>query len=143
MKNLLVLWLTTLSLTLTAQSDIYNGKYSIKYEADNGDYHGYEMTLDPDGTFIFHSYSKISKGIPPEKYSYGKGNWRAEKNIVSFSTDKIIDLDETHSLDFSKTKARYVIRSLRDKSDRVVPTRLKFYQSDIFWVKGEELLKSE
>lgn len=143
MKNLLILWATTFSLTISAQSNIINGLYSVKYKADNGDNHSYEITLNPDGTFIFHSYSKMSKRIPIEENTYGKGNWSAEKNLISFFSDKIKDLDEINRLDFSNTKAKFQSNSPRDKSNRMVPTKLKFYQSDIFWVKGTELLKSE
>jgi hypothetical protein len=143
MRNFLMLLLALFTMTLNAQSGIYDGTYILKLDADNGDFHKWEITLNPDSTFLFHSFSKISMGIPPEKSTYGKGTWRAEKNIIYFTTDKIKDLDETHTLDLSHTKARYESKSPRDKTDRVLPIKLKFYQSDISWVQGKVLLKSE
>jgi hypothetical protein len=143
MKNLLILFLAVFTATLSAQSGTFTGNYELKLEADNGDFHDYKLNLNSDGTFLFHSNSYVSKGIPPKKNTYGKGTWKAYKNIISFTTDKVKDLDITHSMDFSNSKARYDGKSPRDKSDRVVPSKLKFYQSDIFWIKGTEMLKSK
>lgn len=143
MKSIFLFFLALFTFTLNAQSGTYNGKYELKLEADNRDFHDYKLNLNSDGTFVFHSISHISKRIPPNNNSYGKGTWKAEKNIISFTSDKVKDLDITHSLDFSNSKARYDSKSPRDKSDRVVPSKLKFYQSDIFWIKGIEMLKSK
>jgi hypothetical protein len=143
MKSILIFFLAAFTFTLNTQSGTYNGKYELKLEADNGDFHDYKLNLNSDGTFVFRSNSHISKRITPKNNTYGKGTWKAEKNIISFTTDKVKDLDITHSLDFSNSKARYDSKSPRDKSDRVVPSKLKFYQSDIFWIKGIELLKSK
>ena len=143
MRNYLVLFFAVFTFTLTAQSGVHDGIYEVKHEASNGDFHEYRITLNPDGTFLFHSHSEIAMGIPPENDTYGKGTWRAEKNTIIFSTEKLKDLNETHSLDFSETKARYDTKSPRDKSDRIIRTKLKFYESDIFWVKGKKLFKTE
>lgn len=143
MRNFLIIFLALFASSTNAQSGIYNGSYEKKYEMSNGDFHHYKITLNPDGTFVYHSHSKISKGIPPETSIYGRGTWRAENNIISLTTDRTKDLDETYTLDLSNTKARYYSKSPRDKSDRIVLTALRFYQSDIFWVKRKELLKSK
>lgn len=143
MRNFLILFITLCTSSIHAQSGIYNGSYEKTYEIDNGDFHQYKITLNPDGTFLYHSHSNISMGIPPEKNIFGKGTWRVENNIISLTTDRTKDLDETYTLDLSNTKARYESKSPRDKSNRIVPTKLKFYQSDISWVKGKKLLKSK
>ena len=100
----------------------------------------YSLTLNDDGSFIFHSYSNNQKGIPQTVHTYGKGKWISDKDIVSFYTDKQ-DMDEKFSLNFTGTKARFISKSPRDKTDREIKTRLKFYKSDIFWVKGMEIFK--
>lgn len=137
-----MLFFTLFTLTLNAQSVVYEGTYLLKLNANNGDFHKWEITLNPDSTFLFHSSSKINNGIPPEKSTYGKGTWRAEKNTIYFFTDKTKDLDKKYTLDFTNTKARYDTKSPRDKSDSVIPTKLWFSQSDITWVEGKQLLKS-
>ncbi len=143
MRNFLIVFLALFASSINAQSGIYNGSYEKKYEMDNGDFQHYKITLNPDGTFVYHSHLKISKRIPPEMSIYGRGTWIAETNIISLTTDKTKDLDETYTLDLSNTKARYRSKSPRDKSDRVVPIALRFYQSDISWVIRKELLKSK
>lgn len=141
MRNLLIVLLALFTSSTYAQSATYSGSYEKKYEMSNGDFHRFKITLKPDGTFVYYSQSNISKRIPPEDKKSGKGTWNADKNIISLTTDRSKDLDETYTLDLSNTKARYVSKSPRDKSDRIVPTALRFYQSDIPWIKRKELLK--
>ncbi len=142
MKNLLIIFFVQFTFSITAQSGVHDGIYEVKHEASNGDFHEYRITLNPDGTFLFHSHSEIAMGIPPENDTFGKGTWRTEKNTIIFATDKLKDFNEIHSLDFNGTKARYDTKSPRDKSDRIIRTKLKFYESDIFWVLGKELFKT-
>ena len=127
MKNLLIIFFVQFTGSIAAQPGVHAGIYEVKHEASNGDFHEYRMTLNPDGTFLFHSHSEIALGIPPENEKYGKGTWRTEKNTIIFSTDKLTELDEIHNLDFNGTKARYDTKSPRDKSGRIIRTKLKFY----------------
>ena len=48
---------------------------------------------------------------------------------------------KTYTMNFSNSKARYITKSPRDKSDKVLKTSLRFYESDIFHIKGLELFK--
>lgn len=96
------------------------------------------LTLHQDGTFSFHNYKRDENGIPKETNTYGKGHWKIDKKVVSFSSSS---LDGTFTLDFNETKARYISKSPRDTSDRVIKTALRFYQSNLFWVKGMTLEK--
>lgn len=98
------------------------------------------LTLNSDGTFVFHEYDKHEKGIPPERNNYGKGSWRIEKNVILFSVNKN-DLDTKHTLNFNNSKARFISKYPRDKSDREIRTSIKFYDSEIFWIKGRALIK--
>lgn len=98
------------------------------------------MNLLDDGTFIFHYYSKIKNGIPPEKNYYGKGKWTVEKNVISFFSDKQKDLDDKFTVDFTNTKARFITKLPRDKTDKIVPTKLQFLKSSIAWMNRIDLL---
>ncbi|MBG6110432.1 hypothetical protein H4V97_002459 [Flavobacterium sp. CG_23.5] len=99
------------------------------------------MNLNQDGTFFFQYYSNIKNGIPPEVNKYGKGKWTIENNVISFFVDKQKDFDQKHTLDFTKSKARLIIKSPRDKTDRIIKTRLRYLESEIFWMKGIEMIK--
>ncbi len=72
---------------------------------------------------------------------YGKGKWKAEKNIVSFFTDKISDIDEKHNLDFENSKARFISKSPRDETDKIIKTSLQFFESKIFWIEKLQIFK--
>ena len=145
MKIILSLTIFFIVTTVFGQSEAISGKYEKTNNIDQGII-SYKISLNPDGTFIFHVYDKNISLTPDktnERNKYGKGTWKADKNLVCFYTDQELDLDEKYTLDFSKTKARFITKSPRDKSDRVVKTALLFYESDIFWVKGWKLFKQK
>jgi hypothetical protein len=101
----------------------------------------YKLTLNQDGTFLFHSYVKMQGGIPPEVNKYGKGKWSAKDNMITFSSDKNEDFDVKYTLDFNNSTARFVTKNPRDKSDKVVKTKLQFLESEIAWMKRIDIFK--
>lgn len=134
----LVSFLLLLS-SLIANSQDVVGNYEVRYESSNAltiD----KLILNADGTFVFHEYDKHDGGIPPERNKYGKGTWKLDKNLIYFTTDKS-DFDEKHTLNFNTTKARFISKSPRDKSNRDIKTSIRFYESEIFWISGRTLLK--
>jgi hypothetical protein len=51
------------------------------------------------------------------------------------------DIDDRHQLDFTGTKARFIIKNPRNLSNKVIKTRLRFYESNIYWIPKTELFK--
>lgn len=139
MKTIYTFLILVLSLNLFQQSNAVVGKYHLKLETVDANVFEYELTLSPDGPFLFHYYSTIKQGFPPEIHKYGKGKWSVEKNVVSFFSDT--DNEEKYTLNFSNSKARFITKSPRDKTDKVVKTALQFLQSDIFWIKPIKLIQ--
>ncbi|WP_420601566.1 hypothetical protein [Flagellimonas sp.] len=100
----------------------------------------YTLSLNEDGSFFFHSYKNVKRGIPPEVHKYGKGTWRAETKqrfsthtvLITFFADGNKDFDDKHTLDFNNSKARLIMKSTRDKTDKNVEVKLQFYASDDF-----------
>ena len=142
MKQLLLTFLfLTLSVSLSAQTKKYPGTYIATHDINSEGIIKYTLLLKPDGTFTFHNYRKISVKNPEEN-SYGQGTWKVEKeNVLYFYTDTNSDIDDKYTLDFTNTKARYYTKSPRNKTTKIVKTKLKFYESDISWVKGWTLYK--
>lgn len=125
------------------QTTTYTGVYEMRYELSNGGLLERTLSLNPDGTFLFHLFKKIDSS-QPEDNKYAKGIWKVEKeHIIYFYTDHKTDIDEIHTLNFNNTKARYHSKSKRDKSERIIKKSLIFYNSDIFWVKSMKLFKKE
>lgn len=141
MKLLLTILLALLSLTTFAQSNGFPGDYSRTFSQEGDHFIEYKLTLTPDGTFVFHSYSKIKNGIPPEVNKYGKGKWTAKNNVITFSSNKQEDFDVKFTLDFNKTKARFVTKNPRDKSARIIKTKLAFLESEIPWIRKLDIFK--
>lgn len=141
MKKILTILILISNLTLFSQTQNVVGNYKLILGTKDSDSFEYELTLNQDGTFSFHYYSNIKQGIPPEVDKYGKGNWTIKNNVISFFSDKQKDIDEKYSLNFSNTKARFVTKSPRDKSDKIIKTQLRFLDSEIFWMKRIDIDK--
>ncbi|MBW1656493.1 copper resistance protein NlpE N-terminal domain-containing protein [Flavobacterium quisquiliarum] len=129
-------------ITAVAQSNPVAGDYTRSLsDTERKHIIEYKLTLNQDGTFEFHSYSKVQGGIPPEGNKYGKGKWTAKDNLITFSSDKKEDLNEKYTLDFNNSTARFVTKNPRDKSDKVVQTKLQFLESGLFWMKRIDIFK--
>ncbi|GAA4079015.1 hypothetical protein GCM10022389_26340 [Flavobacterium cheonanense] len=141
MKPIFTILFLISSLTLFSQTENVVGNYKLILETKDSSSFEYELTLNQDGTFSFHYYSNIKQGIPPEVNKYGKGNWTIKNNVISFLSDKQKDFDEKYTLDFTNTKARFVTKSPRDKSEEIIKTQLKFLESEIFWMRRIDIDK--
>ena len=141
MKILITTFLLIFNLTLFAQSNNFAGDYTRSLSEEGKHIIEYKLTLNQDGTFVFHSYSKMQGGRPPEVNKYGKGKWSAKDNMITFSTNKQEDFDEKYTLDFNNSAARFVTKNPRDKSDKIVKTRLVFVASEIFWMQRIDIFK--
>jgi len=144
MKVLIFILFLFIGTELLAQVDNYTGAYETHSLAADGSFElKRSITLNADGTFVFHNYRRVEIGIPPETNIWGKGKWTSVKNQIRFSAAEELDIDEKYSLNFGETKARYKSKSPRDISKKVVKTSLIFYDSNISWVKGMELFKTD
>ncbi|TDE02249.1 copper resistance protein NlpE N-terminal domain-containing protein [Flavobacterium sandaracinum] len=141
MKSLLTLLFVLFNLTVFAQSNGFSGDYNRTINTTENDLLDYKLTLNQDGTFVFHYYSKIKNGIPPEVHKYGKGKWSAKDNVITFTSNKQEDFDEKYTLDFNTSKARFVTKNPRDKSDRIIKTKLTFVASAIPWMQRIDIFK--
>lgn len=141
MKIIAALLFLISSTALFSQSEAVFGDYLLKLGNTENHLIEYKLTLDQEGTFLFHSYTNIKNAVPAEVNKYGKGKWTATANVVTFFSNKEKDFDEKYTLDFNNTKARFMSKHPRDKTDRIIKTRLHFLESDIFWIKGLDVFK--
>jgi hypothetical protein len=141
MKALITTLFLLCSITLSAQSNQFAGDYSRSLGEEGKHIIEYKLSLNQDGTFVFHSYSKIQGGTPPEANKYGKGKWSSKDNLITFSSNKKEDFDEKYTLDFNNSTARFVTKNPRDKSDKVVKTKLQFLESEINWMQRIDVFR--
>ena len=143
MKSLVLLIFTALYLNLSAQTEDYTGTYVLHLDGKDGSILDYKLLLNTDNTFQFTSFQKlIDIRGEHNKYNYGKGTWKVENKIIKFTTEAT-DLDEKHTMNFSGSTARLIKKSPRDTSEKVVPTSLQFYKSEIFWIANLKLMLKE
>jgi hypothetical protein len=140
MKLIITALFLILKLNLFAQSNQFAGEYTRSLSSENHKIE-YKLTLNLDGTFLFHSYSYIQSGTPQETNKYGKGKWSVKDNLITFSSEKKTDLDEKYTLDFTNSTARFITKNPRDKSDKIVKTKLQFLESEIFWIRRIDIFK--
>jgi len=142
MKTIILLFLIAITTSIYSQTTEYTGIYKRHFDINGEGTIEYLLDLKPDGTFTFHNYRKIS-AKNREENQYGKGTWKIERNnVLYFYTIKENDLDEKHTLNFTNTKARFITKSLRDTSDKEVKNHLRFYDSEIPWIKGNKLFRN-
>ena len=140
MKIPIVLFLLIFNLTMFAQASGVVGTYSKTIDGQENRFE-YNLTLNQDGTFTFHYFSHIKNGIPVETTKEGRGTWTESNKIITLSSAIATDIDEKYTLNFSNSKARFITKSARDKSDKIVATRIQFLQSDMPWMARIELFK--
>ena len=143
MKKIFSILILLFHLTIYSQVDYAAGDYKLSFKSKNGELNQWELNLIENGTFLFHYYSNVKFENPNEKNIYGKGKWTIKNNLISFIADKEKDLDEKYTLNFNNSKARFIIKSQRNKTNEIIKTRIKFLESDIFWMKGTEIFKTE
>ena len=103
----------------------------------------YTLNLKSDGTFSIHIYRNLEPTQPKENW-FGKGTWVQEgTHTLIFYTNMETDLDKTYTLNLTNTRARSNRKSSRNNSTEVVQESIRFFQSDIIWLKGLELLKKD
>jgi len=144
MKQLFFMVVVFMCTSLFAQSGVYVIDNNDKRADGDGTIMKWTLTLNEDGTFLYHflrDLSAISKPNREENF-YGKGTWKTEKNLVFFSSDKETDLDEKYIYDFTNTKARWIKKSPRDLSDRIVKEALLFYESDLWVIERLNFIKT-
>lgn len=129
------------NLALFAQSKTIIGDYELSLPTEKGDLIEYKLTLNTDGIFFFNSYSKIIGGDPTEVIQFGRGNWTEKNAVVSFFSNNKKDFDTKFTLDFTNTKARFITKSLRDKTDKIVKTKFQFLDSEINWINKIEMFQ--
>ena len=110
-----------------AQNDTSAVVYQKIYDLKDGSLHKRTLTLYANGSFLFHSYRRVKADGKDENH-YAKGSWSEQKDLYLFSTNVASDLDEKHTLNFDKSRARV----FKDGS-------IKFLNSAISWVKGMPL----
>lgn len=141
MKTLFTILILLSNLTLFSQVDKVIGDYQLLFKYKEGDLKEWKLTLNEDGTFFFQHHSNVKFDVPSEKNIYGKGTWTMENNVISFFSDKQKDIDKKNTLDFTNSKARFITKSPKNKTDQIIKTRIHFLKSDIFWMKRTELFK--
>ena len=141
MKIFLTTLLVLCSIGLFAQSQQLTGNYRLVIENKEEHLFEFDLSLNQDGTFNFQHHSIVKNRIPTEENIYGKGKWIEKNNMIQFITNSKNDIDQKFTLDFSNSKARFITKSPRDKSDRVIATSLRFIESDIFWMKGVTVIQ--
>ena len=119
-----------------------SGMYSREPKSVDGTEIKWTLSLNIDGTFLYHFFRDISGEANPEEYFYGKGTWESEGQLIYFYCESS-SLNDEFTINLNNSKAKIKSKSPRDKSDKIIKTSLRFYESEAFAIKGLELFKEK
>lgn len=103
MKYIIIKLFMLLGVNLFSQSEQYVGNYEDKTKPESEIIVEYKLSLNLDGTFLFHFYQNQICYIDDLK---AKGKWTTVNNVIIFYVANEVDIDETRMLYFDKTKAK-------------------------------------
>ncbi len=139
MGRMMILGISLLCLQMgNIFAQIAPASYGATYDLSNA-FIEYKLELRPDNTFVFHFFRKNYCDICEEENQFGKGTWSMNNNSLLLTIDPRTDIDEKFSLDLNDSRARLITKQNSEGIKREV---LKFFDSNIFWVKSMELQKS-
>lgn len=98
------------------------------------------LTLAPNGRFEYHNFRQL-KG-QEEEHWWARGNWKLEGKVVVFTTTED-DINDQFTIDLNNTKARFFKKSPRNKSPKIQPTYIQFFESDYSLTKNLKLPKTD
>lgn len=136
LKYLLVLLVLTVSFNMFSQS----GTYVREPKLNDGSIIKWTLSLNEDGTFLYHFFRDLAGTLNPEGHYYGKGIWESEGLLVYFKSDTS-SLNDEFTVNLNNSKARIKRKSPRDTSDKIVMTSIWFYESESDVIKGLKLFK--
>ncbi len=139
MKQFFLILLLITNFSTNAQTEDFSGTYAFYSKSIKGEIVDYKIQLNKDQTFIFKSY--VYNGMK-EYHPNGKGTCKVEYKTLKFTTETA-DINQEYTLNFTGTTARVIKKSPRDTSDKVVPTALQFYKSEIRIIENLKLLLKE
>lgn len=141
MKKTLLVFFATLCAIISTYSQSITGTYSNRWEAPTGEGISYTLTLKPDGTFVF--YVNQTYFDNSEKTTKAYGTWETNNHLLVLTTQTEDETSMGLIKDLNNNKARYHKVSERKKLNSDEKSSLKFYQSNVFYVKNMELFKME
>ncbi|WP_299764856.1 hypothetical protein [uncultured Dokdonia sp.] len=141
MKSIFTLLLVTSTIAASIQTTTYAGEYSNKNKTESGEVYEWHLSLNTDGTFLYHFYRNLNCNLCVEEHFYGKGTWKGTKKVISFYA-KETDIDINHTINFNNTKARIHKKSHKNKSTNTHRQFIRFSESKVPTVKGLQLFKT-
>jgi hypothetical protein len=141
MKIFKTVFLLLGGLQVFSQANEPVGDYSLQMGRKDSHFIEYQLSLKADSTFLFYAYTESKISEPKVAHQYGKGKWEFRDKQVAFLTNPDTDLNEKSTLDLSNSRAHFISKSPRAITDRPVKTRLKFFESEVLWIKGIEMNK--
>lgn len=100
------------------------------------------LSLNIDGTFLYHFFRDISGEANSEENFYGKGTWESTGQLIYFYSESS-SLSDEFTINLNNSKAKIKSKSPRDKSDKIIKSSLRFYESESIAIKGLELFKQK
>lgn len=141
MKTIRLILIPFLILGFSASAQV--GMYSKNPNLKDGNEIFWTIELKADGTFKYHFFRDV-RAVSIENKEvenfYAYGTWILEDiHTIAFYADTTKRNDEN----LNNSKARYITKSPRDNTDRIIIPSLRFFKSESSYIKGLQLFKEE
>ena len=137
-----ILFFTLALITLPINSQTIEGTYSNRWEAPTGEALEYSLTLQEDGSFVFYTTRVYRSELPDKKIS-ATGTWNLNGHLLQLNTSNDVESQNSLQSKLDTSKARFITISPRNPNFNLVKPSLKFYESEVFYAKDMELIKTE
>lgn len=141
MKSI-ILTITLIFISLPSFSQNVEGTYTNSWLSNSGDGIKYTLILQDDGRFTFH-HRRIYSNIEEDAKTDVEGTWQLDGHILILNTEMPNSESNKIATDLDANKAKFISVSPRHPKFNIIKPSLKFYESDIFYAKDMELVKTE
>lgn len=139
MKSLFISLALIFLLAGSANCQNIEGTYTNKWEAKSGESISYNLTLKEDGTFKFQS-TRTFLASTTDNTLAAEGIWKLDGRLLILQTN---EKNNELSSKLNMNKARYMTVSPRNPQFNLAKHSFKFYESDVFYAKDMELIKTD
>lgn len=140
MKQVLIFSFLALGLTAYSQTVTISGDYYLKWECDSHQIE-YKLSLDKEGSYELNTYTTDLSGQDDVVHKSEKGTWKADEQVLTFSSKSKKDFDEEYTVDLNGSIARFIMDTPSDNTEKVHRTVLIFDTSKIYCIEGMEFQK--
>jgi len=132
MKKIALILIITFQTALIAQTETVFGNFKKTIDTKSESIQ-FQLSLNENGTFVFHYSKNIHCASCSQEELQGKGTWKVKNEAFIFKSKKRKDLNEEYTVNLNNSKAKF--------ENQKVNGVLVFFETDLSYLKGIKFIK--